>query len=56
MGGFAFMKKDLKNSNKEVTVKCTYNKDGKDVVEILTASVLLFIIGSEAKNLCSQKP
>ena len=52
MGGL-YMKKDLKDSNKEITVKCIYQeddkKDGKDIIEILTASVLLFI-GNEVKK------
>ena len=51
------MKKDIKELNKEITIKCIYKeddkKDGKDIIEILTASVLLYI-GNEVKKYVAQ--
>lgn len=40
-----------KESNDEIIVKCYYNNDGKDIVQLLTDSVLLFI-GNEVQKFC----
>ena len=43
-----------KKSDKEITIKCCYKNDGKDIVQILTSSILLYI-ESEVHKLCAQR-